>query len=218
MEPINPEDLVRDCSPEAYSFSSQSRSSVEIARDVVSKIGQKELKKTSELYREYLECRFNTYKYSSDVDPEKLDLDCVKKTEYVEVLRLLQMFNGTDPSQYCLAYRVEDSIEGILTAKLNSITSSVHIGCLVTAPWNLDMTSPNLEDKKPIRGVGRALMQGVYRLAESVEREKICLSPLGQSATFYTAIGMHEEEGTMAMRVGGDCSSLFSRVSVDIIL
>ena len=188
--------------------------------DVVSEIDSKELKKIFSAYRDYIECRFNFYKSDPEVDREKLQLDAVKKEEYVNVLNLLRMVDLNDPFQHCLAYKVVCSVEGVLTARVSSDFSKVHVGCLVTAPWNLEMTSPNFDDKIAMRGVGRSLMQGAYRLNQNPEGGRLCLSPLGQSVSFYTAMGMTEESGEMVLRInsGVTPSPLFSRVTASIRL
>ena len=162
----------------------------------ISLLSEVEIGKTVRIYREYIECRFNTYKASEECDRDKLVQDFAQKADYVNVLGLLKLTKASPPS-FCLAYRVAESVEGILTGSV--VEENIHVGCLITAPWNLRMVAPNIEGKTATPGIGRALMQAAYGRAQEVGAPKVCLSPLRGSVEFYRKIGMEEDETTGEM-------------------
>jgi hypothetical protein len=64
---------------------------------------------------------------------------------------------------------------------------SLFVNLIVTAPWNLKMHAPNMDEHKDMvtKGGGTSLIASVYETAQQQGKEKIHLKPMNGSYTYY---------------------------------
>ena len=85
---------------------------------------------------------------------------------------------------HCVATYSVDPVHGI------------YVDELLSNGANVKMHSPASDDGftiKPVKGVGRALMQSLFDLAQKEGLPKVYLKPLTGSLPFYTQIGMDHD-------------------------
>lgn len=129
----------------------------------------------------------------SEISRKELDEDRDTVEQYIKIIRLyedgldpiIKKAKGTANKVLRVAQDGDRNIQAMTGFTVDA--DQIYLNLIVTAPWNLRMHAPNMEEHKALatKGGGTTLMRSVYQSAQALGKEKLSLKPMDGSYTYY---------------------------------